>query len=253
MSPELAAPPPPLEPAVRALLRARGLPEGAPEEFVETALMTCFRDTRRPEVFDALYARTRGGLLGWILHLLAVGGDRRDPLELLQDTYVNVYRYAGTFREERARAFRSWARTVAANVVRRARVRSRGWSLTALPEGLDEPADVRGGPSALLAGEEQRRSLAGALVLLLLHYAAAYERLVPRDRRALQMVEVERRGYAVSITEAGTTGALRVRLGNFAAREEAERQLRNFKREGMNGIVINLPQAFRPVARSSVP
>ena len=93
-------------------------------------------------------------------------------------------------------AARSWARTVAANVVRRARVRSRGWSLTALPEGLDEPADVRGGPSALLAGEEQRRSLAGALVLLLLHYAAAYERLVPRDRRALQMVEVERRGYA---------------------------------------------------------
>ena len=73
-----------------------------------------------------------------------------------------------------------------------------------------------------------------------------------KDKAKLWAEKMERRGYAVSVTEAGT-GALRVRLGNFAEREDAERQLRNFKREGMNGIVINLPQAFRPVARSSVP
>jgi cell division septation protein DedD len=65
--------------------------------------------------------------------------------------------------------------------------------------------------------------------------------------------KMEQRGYAVSVTEAGATGALRVRLGNFSARDDAERQLRSFKQEGMNGIVINLPQAFRPVAQSSVP
>lgn len=64
---------------------------------------------------------------------------------------------------------------------------------------------------------------------------------------------MERRGYAVSITEAGTDGALRVRLGNFPLRDDAERQLRNFKQDGLSGIVINLPQAFRPEARSSVP
>lgn len=64
---------------------------------------------------------------------------------------------------------------------------------------------------------------------------------------------MERRGYAVSITEAGTDGALRVRLGNFAVRDEAERQLRNFKQQGISGIIINLPQAFRPEARSSIP
>ena len=64
---------------------------------------------------------------------------------------------------------------------------------------------------------------------------------------------MEKRGYAVSITEAGTEGALRVRLGNFAQRDEAERQLRSFKQEGLNGIIINLPQGFRPEARSSIP
>ena len=61
------------------------------------------------------------------------------------------------------------------------------------------------------------------------------------------------RGYAVSVTEAGVEGALRVRLGNFSIRDDAERQLRNLKQEGMSGIIINLPLAFRPEARVSVP
>ncbi len=64
---------------------------------------------------------------------------------------------------------------------------------------------------------------------------------------------MERRGYAVSITEAGSDGALRVRLGNFTVRDDAERQLRTFKQEGISGIIINLPQAFRPEVRSSLP
>ena len=65
--------------------------------------------------------------------------------------------------------------------------------------------------------------------------------------------DMERRGYAVSITEAGAEGRLRVRLGNFVQRDDAERQLRNFKQDGLNGIIINLPQGFQPEARSSMP
>jgi cell division protein FtsN len=64
---------------------------------------------------------------------------------------------------------------------------------------------------------------------------------------------MEKRGYAVSLTEAGGEGSLRVRLGNFSARDEAERQLRAFKQDGLSGIVISLPQAFRPQARTSIP
>ena len=64
---------------------------------------------------------------------------------------------------------------------------------------------------------------------------------------------MEKRGYAVSLTEAGSEGSLRVRLGNFSVRDEAERQLRTLKQDGLNGIVISLPQAFRPEARTSIP
>jgi hypothetical protein len=65
--------------------------------------------------------------------------------------------------------------------------------------------------------------------------------------------KMTQRGYAVSLTEAGAEGSLRVRLGNFSVRDDAERQLQSFKQEGMSGIIINLPQAFRPEARSSLP
>ncbi|HEU4344355.1 MAG TPA: SPOR domain-containing protein [Candidatus Binatia bacterium] len=59
---------------------------------------------------------------------------------------------------------------------------------------------------------------------------------------------MEQRGYAVSVTETGGAGSVRVRVGNFAAADEAERQLRTFRQEGLTAIVINLPQAFRPAA-----
>ncbi len=72
--------------------------------------------------------------------------------------------------------------------------------------------------------------------------------------KAQQWAEsMAKRGYTVSLTEAGTEGSLRVRLGNFTGRDAAERQLRTFKQDGLNGVVISLPQAFRPEPRTSVP
>ena len=61
------------------------------------------------------------------------------------------------------------------------------------------------------------------------------------------------RGYRVSLTEAGGEGSFRLRVGNFALREEAERQLRSLRQEGLAGIIINLPQAYRPETRFSAP
>jgi DedD protein len=74
-----------------------------------------------------------------------------------------------------------------------------------------------------------------------------------KDKAQRWAESMEKRGYAVSFTEAGAEGSLRVRLGNFAVRDEAEKQLKNFKQDGLNGIVINLPQAFRPESRTSIP
>jgi len=66
-----------------------------------------------------------------------------------------------------------------------------------------------------------------------------------RDAR-LWAETLERRGFVVSLTEAGGSGSVRVRIGNFAGREEAERQLQALRRDGLKGIVLNFPQAYRP-------
>jgi len=163
----------------------------------QTDLMVRFRDTRDAAVFEQLYHASHAGLLGWIVQRMAVAGMQADPLELLQDTFVNIYRYAGTFREDHGNTFRGWARTISANVVRRASCRRRPHlSLHALPGGSLEPRDDREGPHDALAHGEQRESLARAWTLLLLHYAAAARNLSARDREALHLVEVEELPYA---------------------------------------------------------
>jgi hypothetical protein len=62
----------------------------------------------------------------------------------------------------------------------------------------------------------------------------------------------EQRGYAVSMTEAAGGESLRVRIGNFRLRDDAERQLKSIRDDGLIGIILNLPQAYRPEVRSSL-
>jgi RNA polymerase sigma factor (sigma-70 family) len=174
---------------------------------METACMVRFRDTRSEEAFEALYRCTSAGLLSMILHLCA--RRRLDPAELLQDTYVNVYRYAGGFDETSGAGFRGWARAIATNVVRRASRRPRMLSLAALPQGLEEPLDVRAGPDLVVCTSEQSAALRQAWVLLLLHYVRGVEKLCARDRYALELIEVQGLSYG----EAGRI--LRVRRSNM--------------------------------------
>lgn len=179
------------------------------EARMETALMALFRDERIEEHFQALYDYARGALLDWILGLCSDRGRSADPLEVLQDAFVNAYRYASGFRDDEPRSFRVWSRTIAGNLVRRqASTRARGaWS--ALPEGGDEPVDRHCGPSDEASEREEVRITAAAWLYVLLQYAAAYEQLSPRDRLALELIEVQGLSYA----EAGRR--LRVGMSNM--------------------------------------
>jgi RNA polymerase sigma factor (sigma-70 family) len=161
---------------------------------IETALMSLFRERGGELFFEALYDYTRASLLEWIAGLLK-SRRRGDPLEILQDTYVNIYRYAASFRDEQPRSFRVWSRTIAGNLVRRETRRSKEASLHALPEGLQEPADSRQGPPAILVRDEQQRSVQGAWMIVLSQYATAYRELCERDRWALDLVEVQGLSY----------------------------------------------------------
>lgn len=216
----------PLTERIRSALARRGiLAEVLPTEAaadawerVDTALMALFRDTRDAEAFEVLYRRSSQAVLDWLRRL--VTRDRRavDPQEVLQDTFVNVYRYCARFRDERHTSFRVWVRTIASNALRRAQGRVPHRVEEELPTSANEPAAPTSGPDEGLCDREARRELAIAWVLFLEHYATAYAGLAQRDRAALSMVEVERLSYA----EAGrrlAVGSSNMKMIMFRARQ----------------------------------
>src|SRR5262245_640462 len=73
-----------------------------------TALMALYRDTRDADAFAALYSFAGPGVLQWIRSLLGRELAHLDPAEILQDTFVNVYRYPAAFRPEHPGSFRVW-------------------------------------------------------------------------------------------------------------------------------------------------
>ncbi len=199
-----------------ACLRARGIgidPEegeslDACASRLETQLMLAFQESGTSDDFEALYEHARGPLLVWITSLAAGRRTGLDAAELLQDTFVNIYRYAGSFRDQGPRTFRVWSRTIAGNLVRRSRFETRR-SFQAMPEGMQEPTDRRDGPAAELLCAEDQRILNHAWMLLLSRYVAAYEELSDRDRKALTLIEVEGLSYQAACRE------LRVGLSNL--------------------------------------
>lgn len=204
-----SCPGPALSPGIAARLSARDVPlelqagedRDGFRDRLDTALMALWRDSGDDAVFEELYSHACGRVHEWLRWLLRGARSSQDALELVQDTFVNVYRYGHGFRDSGPGSFRAWVRTIAGNAMRRAAVRGprrlRGQvSMQDLPEGWQEPADPRVGPHLRLVQGEECTALREAWALLLLHYEAAYEKLSERDRLALRLVEVEGLSYA---------------------------------------------------------
>lgn len=219
-------------PALQAQLGRRGIvvdpmrgeSRDAHENRISTALMALYRDTRDPAVFEALYSFSRPSVEHWIASLLGRELGHLDPAEILQDTFVNVYRYPGAFREEHGGSFRVWVRTIAGNVVRRcslARLRNPQQEPVEAPELEDHSS----GPVQTILEEDESQQLRRAWILLLCYYAEAWKELSQRDRRTLHLVEVE----GLSYQEAGRV--LEVRRSNmkmivFRSRRRLARHMR---------------------------
>jgi RNA polymerase sigma factor (sigma-70 family) len=222
-----------LSPRLRELLAERGFrsdrrqgeADAAFRDRLDTGLMALFRDTRDPEVFDSLYEHARGRVVLWLRGLLAQHRSALDPVELLQDTFVNVFRYSRRFRSEHSASFRVWVRTIAANALRRAQAGTLAGSLQELSEGLQDPIDRRPEPARRIVEVEEGRSLRMSWLIFLDHYGRAYGELSPRDRRALELVEVR----GLSYSEAGAelrVGSSNMKMIMFRSRQRIQLRMR---------------------------
>ncbi len=232
-----------------ALLRTRGvvldsLPgecESERDNRIDTALMDLFRDGRCKASFDDLYEHCSARVLEWLRWRVRVQGKRLDPGALLQDTFVNVFRYAASFRPAERGGFRAWVRTIAANVVRRAISRSRTRCLSMDAEGAPELVDRGHGPVRRLADVEEAGELRTTWSLFLTHYLRAFASLRARDRRALELVEVEGLTYAAAAAALGVGGS-NMKMIMLRARQRLVLALR---------VSLGLNQGLQTVRRSA--
>lgn len=215
------------------------------ENRLATALMALHRDTRSNASFEALYALTRSTVEAWIRSLLARTGSTQDPGDVLQDTFVNVYRYPSGFRDEHPGSFRVWVRTIAGNLIRRGGGRAARPLQLAFPEEEAEPADRRHDPALLASREEQEGRLQGAYLLLLAHYHRAWSELSQRDRRALHLVEVEGLRYREA-AEILRVGPSNMKMIVFRARKRIARRIR----QAMNAAVVVPSDRPAPLRRA---
>ncbi|MDP6763414.1 MAG: sigma-70 family RNA polymerase sigma factor [Planctomycetota bacterium] len=215
--------------------RAEGETEEHHRARLETGLMALFRDRGEDDAFEALHAIARPTLLRSISFGLRGTAAGVDPTEVLQDTFVNIYRYAAGFRDRHPSSFRAWARTIAHNVARQHLGRRRHGSLDSLPESLQEPADSRANPALLVCGEEERAGLRRAWVLLLIQYAAAFSELSPRDRLALTLVEVEGLSYTETCERLGV-GMSNMKMIMFRARKRIRGRMEEAMARGAEAV-----------------
>ncbi len=185
-----------------------------------TAHMLRFRETRAAGDFEALYRAARGSVLAWVLQVAGREARQLDPFDLVQDTFVNIFRYADGFRADDDASFRRWARTIAGNVVRRAlRTRRAGVPTQRLDvTAHTEPSDPRPGPVDRLSQRERDAELQRAYALLLAVHAAALAELALRDRAALQLIEVEGLSYRDAAARLGL-GLSNTKMVVFRARQ----------------------------------
>ena len=222
-------------PAVRRSLSRRGIPPRAAggespadlENRVGTGLMALYRDRRSPESFEALYHFSRPAVLAWIRSLLHPGLAHLDAVDLLQDTFVNVFRYPGGFRDRNDSSYRVWVRTIAGNIVRRSAGRSARHHMQELPDNWNEPQDNAADPYHQAESDEEREHLGRAWVLFLMMYGQAWSQLGERDRRTLHRVEVEGRSYQ-EVGEELKVGRSNLKMIVFRARKRIARRMREF-------------------------
>lgn len=177
---------------------------------LDTALMDTFREHESVTAYTLLVELNHRPFTLIAAQQLRMMRGRADPQDVVQDSFLAIYRYPTRFRADKPSAFRNWSYSILRNTVYRSLNRDSrdGVPVEMLAEVLEDPAMT----SPLEASSEAEAEVRckKVLGLLLILYVQAYEtELKDRDRLALKLVEVEGLGYRDAADRLG------IKLENF--------------------------------------
>jgi RNA polymerase sigma-70 factor (ECF subfamily) len=180
-------------------------------DWLSTSLMDCYKNTGDPAVFALLFEINRTSFQHAIHCNLRRVHHPVDEQDVLQEVFLNIYRYPHRFQADRPDAFRGWGHRIARNTLLKfLRCHDRLSHFRAIDEDVLQPEDMRvRRPDRAALEAESADVVNHAFVLYLQLYWMHFQRLSPRERLALSLVEVE----GVSYREAAA--ALGIRLENL--------------------------------------
>lgn len=173
-------------------------------DWLSTTLMETYRGTGDPAVFALLFELNRPVFLIAIQAQLRRTHHHVDPQDVLQEVFLNIYRYPHRFLSDRADAFRNWGHRIVRNTLLKF---LRGETRQARLHSLDEEiqyADVRAHSPERVASDSERAVVVDRAYLIYLNlYLMHFQRLSPKERRALTLVEIEGVSYKDAAQDLG--------------------------------------------------
>jgi RNA polymerase sigma-70 factor (ECF subfamily) len=206
------------DPALRELAAGRaprpGIEIQSEQEYFDwlsTSLMDCYKNSGDSAVFALLFEINRASFLHAIHCSLRRSHNHIDEQDVLQEVFLNIYRYPHRFLADKAEAFRGWGHRIARNTLLKfLKNQSRLSRMREIDEEVMQPEDLRVRRPDRAASEAESAGVVNDAYLIYLQlYLLHFGRLSPKERLALTMVEVDGVPYR------DAAAALRVRLENL--------------------------------------
>ncbi|MBZ0152371.1 MAG: RNA polymerase sigma factor [Planctomycetes bacterium] len=180
-------------------------------DWVSTFLMETFKNTGDAAVFALLFELNRATFLHAIQGNLRRSSHHVDAQDVLQEVFLNIYRYPHRFHPDRADAFRGWGHRIARNTLLKfLKGQARLARFLEMDDEVFQPEDMRQrAPDRVASEAESAVAVNGAYLIYLQLYLLHFQRLSPKEQRALTMVEVEDVSYR------DAAAALGIRLENL--------------------------------------
>lgn len=196
-------------------------------DWISTALMHCYKNTGDPHVFGLLYELNVTAFTDAIRSRLRRTASPVDSGDVLHEVFLNIYRYPHRFLADKPESFRNWGHRIVRNTLLKALKREgRHTRMLALDDDLETrpDSDVRA-PDRRAENAEIAKVVDQAYLLYLNLYWLHFQRLSPKERRALTMVEIDGASYREAAAELG------IRLENlkmvvFRGRRKVLRNMR---------------------------
>ena len=174
-------------------------------DWVTTSLMDCYKRTGEAAVFALLFELSRGSFLQAIQSKLRRSFHHVDAQDVLQEVFLNIYRYPHRFLADRADAFRGWGHRIARNTLLKfLKGQTRLAQFRDLDEEVMQPEDVRGRRPDRAASEAESAVVVNHAYLMYLQlYLLHFGKLSAKERRALTLVEVDGVSYRDAAADLG--------------------------------------------------